>query len=134
MDNWAVVDLGASSIRFKEIELSYVLSLLTSSEEFIVRFGIVSIIKSFIDMKYFGRVIDALSGANCEKYYISMAIAWLFSEWIIENPQNADKIMQKIVKNGHFNSLTIKKTIQKVADSYRVSDELKVRLREKYGK
>lgn len=133
-DSWAETDMICVGLRFvkrnPEESIKYFLSLLNSEKEFICRFGIVCLMKYFLINDYFERVIDALNVINCDKYYVNMAVAWLICEYLIKKPQNAIKNMQKIIKNSHFNSFIINKSIQKACESYRISGETKNQLRE----
>ncbi len=130
VDSWALVDLlfPLKFISGSEEDFSFFAGFL-DGDEFFARFGIVGLLKYFTRIEYFDKVIAVLEGVKCEKYYVLMAEAWLFSEIIIKNPQNAEKIMQKIIKNTQINSFVINMTIQKVCDSYRVGSETKDKLR-----
>jgi len=72
----------------------------------------------------------AVGGVKCEKYYVEMAIAWLISEIMIKNTQNAIEIMQKIIKNMQLNKFIINKSIQKACESYRIEQKIKYKLKE----
>jgi len=134
MDNWAVVDMVVSGMNaFKKSvtidDFNYFKSLLVSKNKFIVRFGIVCFLKFFSDKKYNDDVIKALETIDCGEYYVDMAIAWLISEIIIKNSQKAIKIMEKVRVINNFNQFIVNKSVQKVCDSYRVSEEIKNELR-----
>ncbi len=135
IDNWAVVDLVASKLAFNkktQKDFDFFAGLLYHEEEFVVRFGIVGLMdfcESDVDA-----VLNALDRVKCEKYYVSMAIAWLLSEILIKNPQNAIKNMQKIMKNHHFNDFVLAKCVSKVNDSYRVNKEIKEELKSLWKK
>lgn len=129
VDNWAMIDLVFTNLKIGEDSLDFFKKYAGSKEEFYARFGIVGLLKCFRQNNDYERVIEALNGVVCEKYNCLMAEAWLISEILIRNPQNAEKIMQKIIKNPHFNREMIKKAIQKACDSYRLDKNLKQRLR-----
>lgn len=134
IDNWAIVDMVACGLSFvknvdKKISYNYFKGLLKSDHEFTIRFGVVCLMKYFLEEEYIDDVILALAAINCDKYYVSMAIAWLMSELLIKNPQNALENMQKIIKINHFNAFVINKSIQKACESYRIDMELKNKLK-----
>ena len=134
MDNWAVVDMVCSSlICFKnKAEISdfdYFESLLSNENEFVVRFGIVCLLKFFSADKFNDKVLNSLKSVKCGNYYVDMAIAWLISELIIKNAQNAEKIMKKVLLINNFNSFIVNKSVDKVRDSFRVNKEIKEKLR-----
>ena len=128
-DSWAEVDLnsGLKCIKGTKEDFNFFCGLLKSDKEFVVRLGIVVLMKFFIN-DYNG-VLSALDVVNCDKYYVNMAVAWLISEILIKNSQNATEIMQKIIKNHHFNKFIINKGIQKACESYRIDEDIKQELR-----
>lgn len=133
-DCWAETDMICVNCQFikgnEEFVFNYFLNLLKSEKEFVCRFGIVCLMKYFLLKNYIERIFKALDGVVCEKYYVNMAIAWLICECLVKKPQNATENMQKIIKNNHFNSFIINKSIQKACESFRIDNNEKVKLRE----
>lgn len=134
MDNWAVVDMVSSSLlAFKkevnEDDFAYFKSLLKSNHAFTVRFGVVCLFKFFSKTNCNDKVLNALEDVVCGEYYVDMAIAWLISELIVKNTQNAIKIMKKVKLINNFNRFIVNKSVQKVCDSYRISEEIKNELK-----
>ncbi|MBQ7466808.1 MAG: DNA alkylation repair protein [Clostridia bacterium] len=128
-DCWAEVDLTASlkCVKGNDQDFDFFCKLLESDKEFVVRLGVVGLMKFFIND--YERVLSVLDGVKCDKYYVNMAIAWLISEILIKNSQNAPEIMQKIIKNHHFNNFIINKGIQKACESFRIDEKTKQELR-----
>ena len=128
-DSWAEVDLTArlKCVKGTSKDFDFFCKLLESDKEFVVRLGVVVLMKSFIND--YERVLSVLDGVKCDKYYVNMAIAWLISEILIKNSQNAPEIMQKIIKNHHFNNFIINKGIQKSCESFRIDEKTKQELR-----
>ena len=56
-----------------------------------------------------------------EEYYINMAIAWLISECFIKYPA----LTRSFLENNNLNKFTQNKTISKIRDSLRVSNDEK---------
>jgi len=133
-DSWGEVDMVCSNLAFvkndNEKARRYFYDLLKSEKEFVCRFGVVALMKYFLDEEEIEDTFKQLDNIICDKYYVEMAIAWLISEVLIKNPQNAPKNMQKIIKNHHFNKFIINKGIQKACESYRIDDQTKQKLRE----
>lgn len=133
-DTWAETDMICANFAFfkgnEERLFEYFSELLKSEKEFVCRFGVVCLMKYFLNENNIERTFKALDSVNCDKYYVNMAISWLVCEALTKNPQNAVKNMQKIIKNHHFNSFIINKSIQKCCDSYRFSAEIKNNLKE----
>lgn len=134
MDNWAVVDMVCASLKYFKKELNksdfeYFKSLLLSDDLFTVRFGLVCLLKFFSDKQFNDDVFDALKLVKCGEYYVDMAIAWLISEIIIKNVQNAEKIVKKVKLINNLNTFIVNKSVDKVCDSYRVNKSVKQKLR-----
>lgn len=133
-DSWAETDMICSKFAFfksnEEKLFSYFSKLAKSEKEFVCRFGIVCLMKYFLDESHSDAVFDVLDCVVCEKYYVNMAIAWLICEFLVKKPQNAVENMQKITKNHHFNSFICNKAIQKAIESFRIDDETKKKLRD----
>lgn len=136
IDNWAIVDMVVGDLKVfkksknREEDFKYFKNLLKSEKEFTIRFGVVALMKYFLDDKFLDETIKVIDKLVCDFYYVNMAIAWLISEILIKNPQNAIKNMQKIIKNNHFNKFIINKSIQKACDSFRIDKEIKENLKE----
>lgn len=133
IDSWALVDQTLPSLKFitgTENDFELFGQMLNSDKEFVVRYGVIGMMKHFIGQDHIERTLEALYQVKCDKYYVNMAVAWLLSEVIIKNPQNGMKIMQKIIKNHHFNKFIINKAIQKARESYRLGQEYKQKLNE----
>lgn len=133
-DTWAETDMICANFVFfkgnEERLFEYFSELLKSEKEFVCRFGVVCLMKYFLNENNIEHTFKALDSVNCDKYYVNMAISWLVCEALAKNPQNAVKNMQKIIKNHHFNLFIINKSIQKCCDSYRFSAEIKNNLKE----
>lgn len=133
-DCWAETDMICSKFCFfknnEEKLFEYFSSLARSEEEFVCRFGIVCLMKYFLDDEHVCRVFDVLDDVVCGKYYVDMAISWVICEMLVKKPQNAVENMQKIIKNRHFNCFIINKSIQKATESFRLDVETKNKLRE----
>ena len=134
VDNWAVVDTIVGSIKFAQklgIEgFEYFKAFALSKNEFESRFGIIGLMKFYLEKEYIFETLTVVGDVKCEKYYVEMAIAWLISEIMIKNTQNAIEIMQKIIKNTQLNKFIINKAIQKACESYRIEQKIKYKLKE----
>lgn len=133
-DSWAETDMICSKFCFfknnEEKLFEYFSKLAKSKKEFVSRFGIVCLMKYFLDDECVERVFEVLDDVVCGKYYVDMAISWLICEVLVKKPQNAVENMQKIIKNCHFNYFIINKSIQKATESFRIDMETKNKLRE----
>ena len=85
IDNWSTCDSVVTSLKLlkKSINKDYYfdefLVMSKSSNEFVARFGIVVMMSVYLDLKHIDAIYKNLLEIKSEKYYINMAIAWLFS-------------------------------------------------------
>lgn len=126
VDNWALVDMISSRFKVKDYQYAKkkILSYIASPNVYLRRFGYIHFLTNFIkDEKVF---IDFLSFVqNDEEYIVQMAIAWLLATAFVYHLS-----VTKEYFYGTTLSYDIKKmTVQKICDSKRVSDDLKVELK-----
>ncbi len=122
INNWAVCDLVCSSFKFKTHELpeiwNFITKYQTSSQEFELRFMIVMMMDYFLTTKKLPEVFAIVNQIKSEAYYVKMAIAWLVSMALIKQ---RDETLAFLEKNN-LPDWTQNKAIQKIRESYRVSD------------
>ena len=70
------------------------------------------------------RILDLYH--NDDEYYVQMAEAWLLADLAIFNPEEVLKFIAKKPLNYNI----IGKGIQKMSDSFRISDEVKQKAKE----
>ena len=125
MSTWAIVDSTVASIKqfFKsrKAALDFSLGLLDSDREFIVRFGIVSLLDYFLDGEYASCAINAVKGVKSDKFYVKMAQAWFFATALTKQYGLAIKVIESSCLDVWVHN----KSIQKARESYCVSDETK---------
>lgn len=122
IDDWSLCDNPALNLKVIKTNNKYFLStietLLSSKEEFVVRFGIV-LLFSYINDEYIDYVLSKAININSDKYYINMAIAWILCECFIKYKEKTIKY----IDNKYLNEFVLNKTISKINDSFRVSKE-----------
>ena len=125
IDNWAICDSFCNSLKIveknKEVFWNIILKLIKVQDEFVVRTAIILILNYYIEEKYMDDIFNIFDNLNTDKYYINMAIAWTLCEMYIKQK---DKTL-KYLENNKLNSFVINKTISKIKDSYRVTQEEK---------
>ena len=123
IDNWAICDSFCNSLKIveknKEVFWNIILKLIKVQDEFVVRTAIILILNYYIEEKYMDDIFNIFDNLNTDKYYINMAIAWTLCEMYIKQK---DKTL-KYLENNKLNSFVINKTISKIKDSYRVTQE-----------
>ena len=96
-----------------------------SMEEFELRFFIVMLLDFYITDEYIKEVINILDNIKHEGYYVKMAIAWTISIAYIKYPE----ITMKYLINNTLDDFTYNKALQKIVESYRVSNQDKAIIR-----
>lgn len=132
-DSWAETDMIVPNLAFVKNNpnkaFGYFEKLTKSSKEFVSRFGIVGLMKYFLDEQHCWQVIDIISRIKLLDYYVEMAKSWLVSELLIKSKENSPEIMEKIISNYNFSEFVIKKSIQKANESFRLSPQTKQQLK-----
>ena len=130
MDSWALTDSFIPTLKIKEKEreeyLKFILKYKDSKEEFLARFFIVSILDYYIYDEMLDRDIEYLDSITNDKYYVQMAKAWCLAEI---GTKDYDKIVKYLTGKNSLDKFTHNKTIQKMIESYRFTNEQKDYLR-----
>ena len=128
IDNWSTCDLMCSELKivtkYKDKFLPKIKSYLNTDMEFIVRVGIILLMKYYIDEPQM--VLNLIKNVDTSKYYIRYGVAWTLCEIYLKSPQ----IVQNVLKNAIFDEKTSNLAIQKICESLRVSKEEKQKIKE----
>lgn len=129
INNWAVCDCVCSTLKIaktfpKEI-FEFLLPYTKSKSEFELRFTIVMFLDYYINSEYLPHILKIIDSINSNDYYVQMAIAWFISIAYIKEKE----ITLKYIKNNNLDTFTHNKAIQKIRESYRVSDTEKNELK-----
>lgn len=131
LDSWALTDTIIPTLKIKEKDLKeywdFILNYIDSNKEFEVRFAIVSMLDYYLIDEYVDEVIDILNNICHEGYYVKMAVAWTLAEIGIKYNQ---KLMLYLKSKNKLDKFTYNKTLQKMIESYRISEEQKTILRD----
>jgi len=129
IDNWAVCDSFCAGLKIvaknKEEVFIFLQEYLQSDQEFFLRFAVVLLMDFYISEEYIDRLLLIFDGIHQDEYYVKMAVAWALSVCFV-------KFEQKTMAYLNANSLddfTYNKALQKIVESYRVTDEIKTRIR-----
>lgn len=127
VDNWATCDQLNPKVFAKHREelLSYADKWLGSEHTYTVRFGIGALMRYFLGEYFRTEYADRVAAVSSEEYYINMMRAWYFATALAKN---YDEVLPYIV-NKRLDRWTHNKSIQKAAESFRVTDEHKQYLR-----
>ena len=125
IDNWAVCDVSCAGFKFAKKYQSEVWEFLKpyleSDKEFEIRFGVVMLLDFYITEEYIDKVLEILNKIQHEGYYVKMAVAWAISICYIKFPIETMKLLQE----NKLDDFTYNKALQKIIESYRVSEEEK---------
>lgn len=125
IDNWAIVDSFCSNLKIVNKKMGkywmYFTGLIDPKNEFQTRVSIVIMMNYYLCDNYIDRVLYIVSNIHSDKYYINMAISWLLSVAIIKYPEKVKELLQ----SRKISKFVQNKTISKIQDSYRISDEVK---------
>lgn len=123
IDNWAICDSFCNNLKFTKNNLNevweFISTYLSSNKEFELRFAIVMMLHYYINEEYIDRVLHILNDINHEGYYVKMAVAWAISFAYIKFPHKT----LVFLKNNNLDSFTYNKSLQKIIESTRVSNE-----------
>jgi 3-methyladenine DNA glycosylase AlkD len=72
------------------------------------------------------KVIKVIEEIQNDAYYVQMAKAWILAEIGIKFN---DKAMKYLQSSNNLNKFTYNKTLQKMIESYRISEEQKILLK-----
>lgn len=129
IDNWAVCDSLSPKVLKKDLNLLfvYIEKWIKSPKEYVCRFGILSLMRYFLEDKTFKEeYLDMVSQIKSEYYYVKMMQAWFFATALSKQYDATIKILQQ-------NKLSIwvhNKSIQKAIESKRISFEQKKELKQ----
>lgn len=131
MDNWAVCDSVCNSLKdaqkYPEVYWEFLTPYFTSEKEYDTRFGAVMLLSHFVKREYLEESIRRLESINHEGYYAKMAVAWAISVYFAAFPEEMYKYL---VYDHDLDEFTYKKSLQKILESYRVTGDMKNKIRE----
>lgn len=129
IDNWAVCDITCSSLKITKKYMDemweFLFPYVKSNNEYEIRFSIVMYLSYYINKKYLQEIFKIIENIKNDGYYTKMAIAWFISIVYIKEKD----MTIKFLNNTNIDNWTYNKALQKIIESYRVSDEDKVVIR-----
>ena len=130
IDNWSVCDTFCCELKFaksnQQLVWNFLEKYINSDKEYYVRFALVMMLDYFINDEFIDRVLSAIISVNRSEYYVKMAAAWALSICYIKYPTKTYKCLVKLKDED-----VKKKAFRKICESYRVSKEDKISLKEK---
>ena len=130
IDNWAVCDSFCASLKItiknKDAMWRLLERYFNSNEEYELRFAVVMLMDYYIEPLYIDRVLVVLADVNHNGYYVKMSVAWAVSTAFVKEREKT----LKFICSDSLDSWTRNKSLQKIRESYRVSNEDKLLLKQ----
>ncbi len=131
VDSWAHIDTFVEKKRrfAGDIWWEFALECLQSSEEFTVRYGVISLMANFLDESHIDQVFAALRRIKHDGYYVKMALAWLYATAAV----HLFELTLAELENEHIDAWTRNKAYQKMRESRRFTPEQQAVISKKRG-
>lgn len=131
INDWSLCDSFCSNLKIvgkhREEFLGFLLPYAKIDDEFKQRVVAVMLMDYYLTDDYIDMTLEVLDSLKNEKYYCKMAVAWaIATAWAKQREKTYIYIQDG---NNTLDDWTYNKAIQKMLESYRVSDEDKTILR-----
>ncbi|MDR1466905.1 MAG: DNA alkylation repair protein [Oscillospiraceae bacterium] len=136
ISSWALTDMPATKFKQilenKEVAFEAISAFTRSSNPWEARFGLILLLKIYVDETYISRILDICNSMNTTHpccidgdipCYVKMGNAWLISECYIKYPAATEILLQRKT----LDAWTQNKAIQKIKESFRVNETAKKR-------
>lgn len=128
INNWATCDCFCPKV-FAKHKAELLIPLrrwLGSDQTYTVRYAMGMLMRYYLDEDFQPEYLVWVAGVHSEEYYLNMMRAWYFATALAKQPDAA----LPWLTDRRLDVWTHNKTIQKAAESYRISPEMKQQLRE----
>ncbi len=127
LDNWATCDcFSAKCVKAHRAEfLPYVEKYLADGREFVVRYGLVTLLSGYMTEEYLPVICRAILGVRNAPYYVTMAAAWLLAEVLTHFYGEGVAIL----KDENLCAEVRRHAVSKACDSYRIPLKRKAELK-----
>ena len=130
IDDWSLCDGFCSNLKMvakhREEFFEFLLPYAQIDDEFKQRVVAVLLMNYYLTDEYIDRTLQIVDTLKNEKYYCKMGVAWaVATAWA----KQRDKTYRYMLDKNTLDDWTYNKAIQKMLESYRVSEEDKVMLR-----
>lgn len=127
VDNWATCDMMSPKVLGTAPErlLTQTQKWLSSADTYTVRFGILCMMRWFLDEHFCPEFPDLVADIRTQEYYVKMAIAWYMAEALTKQYDAACACL----RSHKLDPWTHNKAIQKARESLRISPAQKAYLK-----
>ena len=127
VNDWAVNDSLCQNFKtarkYPDIVWDFLMKYKNSKKEFESRIVSVMLLSHYLNDDYIDRTINILDELNTDDYYSQMGVAWAIATAAGKYQEKCLKYLKS--KNCHLDKITYNKALQKMRESYRVSEEIK---------
>ena len=125
IDNWATCDQLSPKVfkKYHKELLPFIREWIRSDKTYTVRFSIGMLMKHFLDENFDLEYPAMVAEVRSEEYYINMMTAWYFATALAKQYEQ----VLTFIENKKLDDWTHNKAIQKAVESYRITDEQKVK-------
>lgn len=126
--DWSVSDSLCQTFsiarKYPKETFAMLMEYIDSTQEYEIRVVAVTLMSHFLNDEYIDEVIKVLDRLKPGDYYAKMGIAWAVATVMAKYPEKC----MEYLKHHSLDEWTYRKSIQKMKESYRVSDEIKKKL------
>lgn len=127
VDDWAINDSLCQNFRiarkYQEKVWQFLMKYKESKKEFESRIVAVIMLSHYLNDEYIDRVIEVLDSLNTDDYYSQMGVAWAVATIMGKYPKKCFDYLK--YDNCNLDRVTYNKSLQKIRESLKVSDEIK---------
>lgn len=119
VDNWATCDQLNPKCLKKDLDnlIIEIKKWIKSSDTYTIRFGIITLMRYFLDDKFDKSYLKLVSNIKSSEYYVNMMISWFFATALAKQYDSTIYI----IENKILDDWTHNKTIQKCIESNRIT-------------
>jgi 3-methyladenine DNA glycosylase AlkD len=127
VNDWAVNDSLCQSFKiarsYPDIFWKFLMKYKNSKKEFESRIVSVCLLSHYLTDDYIDKVIKILNELNTDEYYSQMGVAWAIATIMGKYPEKCLEYLKS--DKCKLDKITYKKSLQKIRESYRVSEDIK---------
>ncbi len=131
INDWSLCDGFCATLKivkkYKQEFKTVLREYAAKDSEFAQRFVAVVLLNYYLEPEDMGETLRMLDGLKNEGYYCKMAVAWAVATAMAREPGKVCEYLKD--GNNTLDDFTYNKAIQKMIESYRISDEDKYNLR-----
>ncbi len=131
VNDWAINDALCQNFKlakkYPDDVWQFLMEYQSTAQEFESRIVSVMLLSHYLTDKYIDRAIKVLNKLNTDKYYAQMGVAWAIATIMGKYPEKCMKYLQSAT--CHLDKTTYNKSLQKIRESFRVSEEVKQKIK-----